>query len=401
MNIPWTMLTVLGLLWTTGCQRASEPPEASGAPEGQARTVLRVTPERQKTWGIEVSTATRSTVTGTIVIPGVLTFDPGRTAQIASLLEGRVTTIDAQVGDVVRAGQTLVTLRAPALAQAKTTFLQAASRLDLARQEYDRAGILLKQEAIDRREHLRRQTDFTSALNEFDVAESNLHSYGMDQTAVDRLRREARRPADPSGATDDHLSEPTLSLTTPVHGRVVAVDVVNGQFIEPRQALVTVSDLSTLWAMLDAREADLPHVARGRTVRITTSIYPDRAWLGTVDYVGDIVDPKTRTVSTRVVVRNEARLLKPNMYIQGELLDARAVRDALSVPQEAIQTIGGESVVFVREGVDVFAARPVELGEKVGERRVVLAGLDESAVVVVAGAFTLKAELLKSTLAGE
>jgi cobalt-zinc-cadmium efflux system membrane fusion protein len=165
--------------------------------------------------------------------------------------------------------------------------------------------------------------------------------------------------------------------------------------------LMTVADLSTLWALLDARETDLPHVTRGREVRITTSIYPDRVWQGRVDHVGDIVDEKTRTVKVRVIVRNDGRLLKPNMYIQGELPDAVSARDVLSLPQEAIQSIGGESVVFVREGADRFVARPVEVGERIGTRRELLRGLDGSELVVVAGAFNLKAELLKSTLAGE
>jgi cobalt-zinc-cadmium efflux system membrane fusion protein len=120
-----------------------------------------------------------------------------------------------------------------------------------------------------------------------------------------------------------------------------------------------------------------------------------------VDHVGDVVDEKTRTVKVRVIVRNDGRLLKPNMYIQGELPDAVSTRDVLTLPQEAIQTIGGESMVFVREGAGRFVARPVEVGDRVGGRRAVLRGLNGSEVVVVAGAFSLKAELLKSTLAGE
>jgi cobalt-zinc-cadmium efflux system membrane fusion protein len=142
-------------------------------------------------------------------------------------------------------------------------------------------------------------------------------------------------------------------------------------------------------------------VVRGREVRITTSLYPDRVWQGRVDHVGDVVDEKTRTVKIRVVVRNDGRLLKPNMYIQGELPDAVSTRDVLTLPQDAIQTIGGEPVVFVREGSDRFVARPVEVGDRIGARRAVLRGLNGSEVVAVAGAFNLKAELLKSTLAGE
>ncbi len=406
MNRQWIGIALFGLIASVACKPAEYAVQKAGPPEAKApagtdeRNTVRASQEVQKKWGIDVAQATRADVSGAISIPGVLALDPRHTAQITSLLDGKVTFIGAQVGDEVRRDQVLVILHAPALAQAKTAYLQAGATLELARREFERAEILLKQEAMDRKEHLRRRTEFENASSQFAVAESNLHSYGLDQAAVDRLIRQARRPNDGATAMDD-LAEPYLSLTSPIAGHVVEREVITGQHIEPEKMLLTVSDLSTLWALLDAREADLPHVARGRDVRVTSSIYPDRVWRGVVDQVGDSVDEKTRTVKVRVLVRNEGRLLKPNMYIQGELPDAVRSRNVLTVPQDAVQTIGGESVVFVREGADTFVARPVEVGDRVGVRRAVSRGLNGSETVVVAGAYNLKAELLKSTLAGE
>jgi membrane fusion protein, heavy metal efflux system len=406
MKRTWIGLAVLGLVTCGACTAASsESPkpdsqELKSSDKAEERNTVRVLGDVQKRWGIEVAQATRATTSDATSMPGTLTLDPQRTAQVTSLLDGKVVFVGAQVGDEVRRNQVLVTLHAPALAQAKTAYIQAGAELELARREFERAEILVKQEAMDQKEHLRRRTAFENASSEFAVAESNLHSYGLDQVSVEQLLRQARRPNNGTAAMDD-LAEPYLSLTTPLAGRVIDCDVIVGQHIEPQKMLLTVSDLSTLWALFDAREADLPHVARGQEMRITTSIYPDHVWLGRVDHVGDVVEEKTRTVKIRVLVRNEARLLKPNMYIQGELPGAVSARDVLTVPQEAIQTIGGESVVFIREGADRFVARPVEVGDKVGSRRAVLKGLTGADTVVVAGAFNLKAELLKSTLAGD
>ncbi|HOG29454.1 MAG TPA: efflux RND transporter periplasmic adaptor subunit [Vicinamibacterales bacterium] len=363
------------------------------------RNIVHVAPDLQRKWGIGVAEAGRAALPGTITVPGVLALDPQRSGQVSSPLDGKVASVGAQVGDEVRRGQALVTVHAPALAQAKTAYLQAAARLALTRRESERADVLLEREAIDQQEHLRRRTAYENASSEFAAAESSLHSYGLDQAAVERLLQQARRP-DAAGAALDGIAEPYLRLASPTSGRVIERDVVVGQHVEPRQTLLVVADLSTLWALLDAREADLPLVARGQAVRITAGVYPGRAWSGRVDHVGDVVDEKTRTVKVRVVVRNDERLLKPNMFVQGEFPTA-AVRDALTVPLDAVQTIGGEPVVFVREGAGRFAARPVEIGGRAGDRRIVLKGLDEGEAVVVAGAFTLKAELLKSTLAGE
>jgi cobalt-zinc-cadmium efflux system membrane fusion protein len=406
MKSPWIGLAVVGLVACGACTAtSSESPKpdtgaSASSKNAERRNTVHVVGDLQKTWGIDVAQATRATVSDAIGIPGTLTLDPQRTAQVTSLLDGKVIFVGAQVGDDVRRNQVLVTLHAPALAQAKTAYIQAGAELELARREFERAEILLKQEAMDQKEHLRRRTAFENASSEFAVAESNLHSYGLDQGSVEQLLRQARRPNSGTAAMDD-LAEPYLSLMTPIAGHVIDCDVIVGQYIQPQKMLLTVSDLSTLWALFDAREADLPHVAGGQEVRITTSVYPDRVWVGRVNHVGDVVDEKTRTVKVRVLVRNEGRLLKPNMYVRGELPGAIAPRDVLTVPQEAIQTIGGESVVFVREGADTFVARPVEIGDKVGLRRAVLKGLTGAEAVVVAGAFNLKAELLKSTLAGD
>ena len=114
-----------------------------------------------------------------------------------------------------------------------------------------------------------------------------------------------------------------------------------------------------------------------------------------------MVDETSRTVKVRVEVPNTGLLLKPNMFVQGEVAGVPGTREVLTVPADALQTINGEPVVFVQVAPDRFAVRPVETGDRAGDRRVIAKGLDGSERVVIAGAFTLKAELLKSSLAGE
>jgi cobalt-zinc-cadmium efflux system membrane fusion protein len=329
----------------------------------------------------------------------VLRLDERRTAQVSSLLEGQVVSLGADLGAAVRQGQVLATIHAPALADAKTAFLQAAARAQLTRREADRARVLLEREAIDAKDAARRQADYEQARIDAGVAESRLHSFGLDQAQVDALLRGAQEPGE--GRRADDLADPYLRLLSPVSGRVIARDAIVGQHVVPGPALFTVSDLATLWAVLDAREPDLPFVAGGRAVRIRSSIYADRAWDGRIIHVGDVVDEKSRTVKVRVETANVGLLLKPNMFVQGEVVGADGIRDVLTVPADAVQTVNGEPVVFVRVAADRFAVRAVQAGARTGDRRAILNGLEGSEQVVATGAFSLKAELLKSSLAGE
>jgi multidrug efflux pump subunit AcrA (membrane-fusion protein) len=163
----------------------------------------------------------------------------------------------------------------------------------------------------------------------------------------------------------------------------------------------TVSDLSTLWAVLDAREKDLPVINRSSRVAIRSQAYPGRLFEARGIRVADVVDEQLRTIKIRVEVANPDLALKSNMFVEGLVESDQATSGRLAVPEGAIQTFEGETAVFVRDGPDRFALRPVVFGESAGPNRVITAGLDGTETVVVAGAFALKSELMKSTLGGE
>ena len=399
MRGTWILVALLPLAGCGGPATTAAEKETAPSVMDARKAGLQVPIALQQKWGITVGQPARTATASAVTLPGVLRLDERHTVQITSLLEGKVMSLGAELGASVRKGQVLITIHAPALAQAKTAFLQAAARSELTTREYERARMLLQQEAIDQKEALRRKTESENANTEFGVAESNLHSFGLDQPAVDALLRHARQPGD--GNRHEELADPYLQITSPIDGRVIERDAITGQHILPERMLFTVADLSTLWAVLDAREPDLPLLATGRKVRIRTSVYAGRTWDGRIIHVGDVVDEKSRTVKVRVETPNDGLLLKPNMYIQGEVLEAVSTREVLTVPAEAVQTINGEPVVFMRLGTDRFVVRPVEPGERDGNRRIILRGLDGSEAVVVTGAFNLKAEILKSSLASE
>jgi membrane fusion protein, heavy metal efflux system len=393
-------ICVLAALLVASCGRAPAPGAKGDTPPGEspgASREIRVAPDLQKKWGLATGPVSRLAVSGALTLPGVVALNQGRTGELAAPLEGTVRSIGADLGDQVRTGQVLAVLHSPALAQAETALLQANARRTIARRELDRAKALLKDEAIQQREYQRRQAELEAATTEYGLAESQLHSFGWDHPQLDAL---LQRAAGTTGDLSD-IVDPTLTLRAPVDGRIITRDLVVGEHVQPGKLLFTVSDLATVWAVLDARERDLPGLAAGVRVAITCEVYGDRRFEGRLTRVGDLVDERTRTVKLRVEVPNPGLLLKPNMFVQGILESTGGRREVLGVPDEAVQTIDGETVVFVVAPDRGFVVRPVVVGERVGTHRAVASGLDGRETVVVAGAFNLKAELLKSSFAGE
>jgi membrane fusion protein, heavy metal efflux system len=395
-------LSVLTASTLASCHRTTAPPppaetEVKSDTKPGARE-LRVTPELQQKWGLSTGEVSRVSVAGAVTLPGVLALNQLRTARVSSLLEGTVSSVSVDQGQQVRKGDVLLVVQSPALAEAESTYIQAHARRAVARRELDRARELMKDEAIQQKELQRRQADFDSATTDIGLAEARLHALGMDHPQLDALIQRAGKP----GADLSDVVEPTFTVRAPLDGRVISRDVVVGEHVHPDKLLFVVSDLSTLWAMLDAREKDLPNVVQGARVTLSTEVYQDRRFEGSVSRVGDTVDESLRTIKVRVDVPNPGLVLKPNMFVQGSLDTKGASKhDVMAVPEDAVQTIDGEPAVFVAAGERGFVARPVAVGDRVGKARTILRGLDGSERVVVTGAFNLKAELLKSSFAGE
>jgi cobalt-zinc-cadmium efflux system membrane fusion protein len=302
--------------------------------------------------------------------------------------------VGTDLGDQVKKGQVLLVVHSPAFAQAKTAFLQARARLNLNRQEYDRAKRLLKDQALDQKEYLRREAEHESAATEYAVLESNLHSFGLAQGQIDELIR--RYTQSSNDTTLDELADPNLKILSPIDGRIIFRDVIVGEPVKPEKILFTASTCRPSGPSWMPGE-DLAHLSPGRALR---SVPGARSQLqGRVLQIGDMV---TRSSARSRCAPGQQRwlLLKPNV-IRGAIADSATASQVLTVPEDAVQTVEGEPTVFVLEREGVFAVRPVEVGERAGSRRVIIRGLDGPESVVIAGAFNLKAELLKGTLGGE
>lgn len=234
-------------------------------------------------------------------------------------------------------------------------------------------------------------------MAELRSAEVILHSLGVDE---DRLRAMTAGLAFDVPLEDHTSVEPLLPIRTPTSGVVIQRDAVLGDHIEPGRTLFTVSDLTVLWARLDAYEQQIGQLDADAEVVIRTPLLPNRTFPGRITFISDQVDPELRTVRVRVEVPNRQGELRPNMYVQGFLRLAGG-EERFILPLDAVQLHEGHHVVFVQlppePGEDhlVFEVREVETGETFTDGIIILAGLDGSEQVVTAGAFTLKAEMTK------
>jgi cobalt-zinc-cadmium efflux system membrane fusion protein len=329
--------------------------------------------------GIVVGRA-ESVPVGQLLVTGTITYDPSRVSEIGARAPGRVTAMRAELGDRVGQGQVLAVLESPDIGQLRATQRQGVELLAIARENFAREKGLAEQGISSRKELLVAEADLRRAEAEV-------------RSTAERLRV--------LGASAGTGSQ--FVVTSPFAGVVVARKASLGEMAEPADSLFTIADLSRVWIELDVFERDLARVRVGQSVSVSVVAYPDRLFPGRIVYVGDVLDPKQRTVRARVEIPNANRALKPGMFARAGIGVATGGVGIVVVPQSAVQEFKGRHVVFIpgtRAGE--FRAVVVEPGESLdGNRITIRSGLVAGSPIVIAGAFALRSELGKGEIGDE
>ncbi len=185
-------------------------------------------------------------------------------------------------------------------------------------------------------------------------------------------------------------------LKATMRGLVVGLYAEPGSHIDPAVPLVTIADTTRLRCTLDVYEKDIARIKKGQRVSVKVAALPEESFNGTVSYISPRVDQDSRTVKIRVDVNNQAGRLKFGMFVTGRIQVGE--RQALIIPDNSVQNIGGETTVFITEDSNVFVPRHIDAGDRSAGFIEVKSGLKEGETVVVSGSFILKSELQKGEM---
>ena len=206
-------------------------------------------------------------------------------------------------------------------------------------------------------------------------------------------------------SADADLPGTLLPLRAPLDGVVMQVDVIAGEVVDPADVLFVVADPRQMWTNLNVMATDASWVQVGQAVRFR----PDGVkaeFTGQVDWIGTSADETTRTIPVRVVMPNADGKLRASALGVGRVV-LREEPHAITVPNEAVQKVGGCEVVFVRDkhylkpdGPKVFHARMVRTGAKDITKTEIIVGVAIGEVVVTKGSALLADELKRNRSQG-
>ncbi|MES2414516.1 MAG: efflux RND transporter periplasmic adaptor subunit [Pseudomonadota bacterium] len=352
---------LLAFLFLAGCSEAPAPVPEAPAPILQGNQ-LRFAPGHPQLAQLGIVSATPGKAI-VVELPAKLVWNEERTQRIYPAFAGRVMSIRADVGQAVKPGTLLAQLSSAdyGIAQADTVKAQADSRLtqkSLQRQrELFEAGII--------------------ARKDLDLAEAE-----AARSHAENQRAEARTRLYGGGGNVNQQ----LSLLATIPGMVVERNLNPGQEVRPDQsgpgvpALFVVTDPTSLWVQIDARETEIGTLKPGSSFELLIPTLPGQKFEGRVTAAADFIDPSTRTIKVRGVVANPERMLKAEMLATARI--ERIIGPGVVIPSQAVSLIGGKHTVLVQVQPGVFESREVALSYQGPRETVVSRGLEAGEQIV-------------------
>ena len=377
----WVVLLVACVFAAfVACERTpDQAQEAKQAVVVDRPGVIHLTAEELAQTVIEATPVVRGALLVPREFPATVQANENELAEVTTLIRGRVVKVHVDVGQDVKKDALLAMLHSTDLGLAEGAYLKSAARLHEAELAFERARGLYEQKVVSQAELQRREATMKTAQAEAHEAHNRLELLGVPRQEVERLDRE-------------HTIQADVALRAPFDGRVIVRNITRGEVVEMEQKLFTVADLSAVWVVGNVPEKDVQYIRKDQKVNVIVSAYPHAVFLGTITYVGDVLDSATRTMRLRVTVSNPDRLLKPEMFAAVRVYAAETP-DALTLPLAAVQNGPTGKIVFVQRGTNDFDVRTIKVGSERGEVVTVLDGVSEGEQVVTKGSFVLKSEM--------
>ena len=373
MNNTFSKLTFIALLTSllliTGCKK-SQPSSATQAAQDPNLVMANESLLAQ----IKISEVSQSDVSDILRVAGQIDFDEQALTRIGASVTGRVTQINAQLGNEVKKGDTLALINSSELSNSQLAYLKARSEKEFHRRTVQRAKTLFEADVISAAELQRRESEYEVASAQTRAAQDQLRVLGVNLKAMEELAT--------TGAIDS-----VASVMATIKGVVVERKVTTGQVVQPADVLFTVADLSRVWAVAQVPEQQVAQVKVGQSVRIEVPALENEKLIGKLIYVGSTVNPESRTVLVRTELENSSGRLKPSM-LASMLIESTPTK-RMVVPITAIVREQDTDYVFTEEKPGSFRLKPVRLSSEHNGQRVVLDGLSQGMRIVSDGAFHL------------
>jgi len=293
-----------------GCAKTQEPSKGTGQDS-----------EYKK---IEIYKVSTQEVSSYIEATGSIQPDLEGSAKIIAYLAGTVDSIFVKVGDRVRKGTPLASVRSPDVSDTYSNYISNLSQLKQAERVYSLNKQLFEVGAVTKNDLLNSEANYEQLKALSEALKKKLEIYGV---------------ASESGLTDK------LVVKSPLDGSVIEIQTHIGDRVDSTTPLMTVADPSKVVLVANIYDTEISKVRKGEEVVFYADILPSAVFKGVINYISDSSDPDAKTIKTYIRIVGNQNLFRQNMFLKIRIVNGK--RRLPVVPKTALLYKDGKFSVYL------------------------------------------------------
>jgi RND family efflux transporter MFP subunit len=342
---------------------AVKPEGVNGESESQEQGspgMVKISLEKQQLIGVKTATVENKSGHHTLRVLGRVAVDDRKVYVVNSAATGWVREVSPiTVGSFIQKDQALAVFYSPEFLAAEQSYFYALNAFDrFSKEEKPNTSQLTLTKANIRQ--------YSDTLRNLGMGEKQIEEIGRTRTFTD-----------------------IINIASPTSGIVISRNIYSGQRFERGTEFFKITDLRSVWILVDTFEHEAQYLQPGVNVKI---FHPHLKKTFQAKVSNDLpqFDPATRTLKVRLQAENPGYFLRPDMFVDVEL--PVNLPKAVTIPAEAVLDSGIRKTVFVEQGDGIFEPREVETGWRIGNKIEIVKGLEPGEKIVISGNFLIDAE---------
>jgi cobalt-zinc-cadmium efflux system membrane fusion protein len=289
---------------------------------------------------------------------GKITADNNKSIDVYPLVGGNVVKVNVELGDYVKKGQILATIKSTDIADFEKQMVDAKSDLLVAKNNLKVSQELFDGKLNAERDVLEAKGQVAKAISQLNRIEETYKIYNIKGGSI-------------------------YQVTAPISGFIIQKSINQDMLLrnDRSENIFDIAEISEVWAMANVNESDIEKVKLGEDADITTLSYPDKVFKGKVDKIFNVIDPNTKAMNARVRLSNKDFLLKPDMNASIKL-SFNENESMIAVPSTALIFDKSKNFVMIFKDRNNIETRQVEVYRQVGETTYISSGLKENEKVI-------------------
>lgn len=338
-------LVVCGILLMSCNSKGKQDAIVIDDSETTASDIITITKAQFESSNMALGSLEKQEFNTSIKANGMFDVPPENKATVSAYFAGYVKNLTLLPGDYVKKGQVLFTLENPEYIQIQQDFLEAKSRLNYLKTDYERQKTLLADNVTSEKNFLKAESDYKVTQAQYQSLQKKLSLMYIN---ANNLTGESIRS--------------TISVLSPISGTVTSIEASKGIFLNPSDIALTVKNTDHLHLELKIFEKDLPLIKVGQPIKIHLQNNSKKTYDGVVHLINRSINTQDRTINIHgdLINEDDAKLFAPGMYIETDILTSSDVFDAL--PNEAVVNIEDTYFVLIKQNDTTYKKVPVEIG---------------------------------------